>query len=300
MQNAGATPIALDEVLLEERLRAARQRHEQLKKADELRRLEAEIARIERSSSEESEPSVRSAGASQELRPSELQPEKLPEFHGKNVREHREWCQRAENAFRLAPRRFRDDEIKIAWTAQSLRGTPQMSWNNAVETQEGYTWEQYKTFLLDLIEDPANRELDAAQLYEDAKQRPGQTAQQFKQYLITLEGQLDEPYTTAQRRRHYWTKLLPELREQIINYQDIPTTLDGIVSLATRIEIQRKRAATAGKNQDLSHKERKDKRQRNRSPRINQQRSDAGAKANTPGSSTPNPGNCFNCGKPGH
>ena len=78
-----------------------------------------------------------------------------------------------------------------------------MSWNNAVETQEGYTWEQYKTFLLDLIEDPANRELDAAQLYEDAKQRPGQTAQQFKQYLITLEGQLDEPYTTAQRRRHY-------------------------------------------------------------------------------------------------
>lgn len=56
-----------------------------------------------------------------------------------------------------------------------------MSWNNEVATEEGpeYTWEAYKVFLLDLIEDPANRALDAAQLYEDAKQGPGQTAQQF-------------------------------------------------------------------------------------------------------------------------
>ena len=138
-QNAGATPASVDEAILEERLRAARQRHEQLRKAAELRQLEAEIDRMERGSSEESEPSVRNDGATQELRPSELQPEKLPEFHGKNVREHREWCQRAENAFRLAPRRFSDDAIKIAWTAQSLRGTPQMSWNNAVEAQDAYT-----------------------------------------------------------------------------------------------------------------------------------------------------------------
>ena len=245
---------------------------------------------------------MRNEGAAPEGGSSELQPDKLPEFYGRHVREHREWCQRAENAFRLAPRRFRNDEIKIAWTAQSLRGTPQMSWNNAVETQAGhqYTWNQYKTFLLDLIEDPANRELDAAQMYEDAKQRPGQTAQQFHQYLIVLEGQLDEPYTPAQRRRHLWTKLLPELRQQIINYQDIPATQDGIVSLATRMESQRKRATTSGKDQDLRPQERKEKRHRNRSPREKRSRYDGAPKSSLPGNFPPRNNNCHSCGKPGH
>ncbi|OCK72647.1 hypothetical protein K432DRAFT_316091, partial [Lepidopterella palustris CBS 459.81] len=87
-----------------------------------------------------------------------------------------------------------------------------------------------------LIEDPANRQRRAAQLYKEARQRPHQSAQEFNLYLISLEGQLDKEYTPEQRRIHLWTKLSDTTRKAILQYQDTPSTRDAIVSLATRIE----------------------------------------------------------------
>ena len=52
--------------------------------------MEANIARMERSLSEESELSVRNEGAAPEGGSSELQPDKLLEFYSRYVREHRE------------------------------------------------------------------------------------------------------------------------------------------------------------------------------------------------------------------
>ena len=60
---------------------------------------------------------------------------------------------------------------KISYAVQFLRGTPSTSWAE----QERYldmemtTWEYFSSFLLDLIEDPENRILDALQAYQDAK-----------------------------------------------------------------------------------------------------------------------------------
>jgi hypothetical protein len=249
--NAGSTPAALT---VAERIERARIIRDELIQMKELERVEEEIRLLQ------SHPAVdplgrrRSASITpaprEEMLPhvSELQPEKLKEYYGRSIREHREWTQSAENAFRLAPRRFHLDTAKIAWTAQFLRGTPATTWLNEVDTlaTELYTWEEYKHLLLELIEDAANRELDAAQLYADARQKTNQTVQQFNQYLISLERQLDAEYTEEQRRTHLWTKLLPEIRAPIMMYQDIPHTRDAIVSLATRLEknIIKKRAAS--------------------------------------------------------
>jgi hypothetical protein len=47
---------------------------------------------------------------------------------------------------------------------------------------------------MDLIEDPEKRRLDAAVLYWDSKQKPGQSTAAFDSYLMNLDYQLSQPY----------------------------------------------------------------------------------------------------------
>jgi hypothetical protein len=80
------------------------------------------------------------------------------------------------NAFDLAPNNFRLDQTKVSWAAQFLQGTPQAVWKehrNSLGDKKLVTWDYFTQFLLDQIEDPVNRELDALQAYEDAKQQEG-------------------------------------------------------------------------------------------------------------------------------
>ncbi|OCK72854.1 hypothetical protein K432DRAFT_387664 [Lepidopterella palustris CBS 459.81] len=224
---------------LDERLAAAKARHAELTKLKMLEKLEAEIKEMEgytlapdddsilpdidtpvrRKHSEEEPPTDEEPLTAEEPPTVELQPEKLSLYHGKSVREHREWTRSAENAFSLAPRKFKQDITKIAWTAQFLRATPATTWQNiAARESNDYTWDEYKEILLNLIEDPVNRQRRAAQLYAEARQKPHQSAQEFNLYLISLEGQLDEEYTPEQRRIHLWTKLSDTIREAILQY----------------------------------------------------------------------------------
>jgi hypothetical protein len=204
----------------------------------------------------------------------------------------------------MAPSMFRKDSIKIAWATQSLRGTPAISWGNVHGSQDGdrYTWEEYKRYLLDLIEDPENRALDAVLQYLEAKQRPGQTAQQFNQYLLSLEAQLDHPYNEEQRRIHLWAKLRPEVRAHIVNYQDIPKTRDAIVALATRQENTRKRFTSPPPDRGRSQP----RPRQSSKPLAERITGDSGPRR-SPSDSIPREGSrfrsraiCYNCQKEGH
>jgi hypothetical protein len=178
------------------------------------------------------------------VRTKELQPKDLREYWGKTIREHREWVSSAKNAFRLAPTTFRDDVFKISFATQFLRGTPYTSWTEKERqmTASEVTWDSFETYLINLIEDPANRQLEALQQYMDARQRRDQTVQAFNSFLLSLEDQLDERYTPSQLRGHLWCKLRPDMRSNLSNYQEIPQTRDGLVTLATRIENNKRRA----------------------------------------------------------
>jgi hypothetical protein len=167
--SAGNTPPPS----LDERLAVAKVRHERLRKQRLLEQLEAEIEEMEnfvedpselRLHNERATPASSLQNDDDGSSTADIQPEKLNLYNGRNVREHREWTRSAENAFRLALRKFRHDFAKIAWSAQFLRYTPATTWQNIAATGEAdqYTWEQYKKILLDLIEDPANRQLEAA------------------------------------------------------------------------------------------------------------------------------------------
>ncbi|TID16589.1 Zinc finger CCHC-type [Venturia nashicola] len=189
-----------------------------------------------------------STPASQYSRPpKELQPEKLSPYEGKSVRAHRDWTRSAENAFRLAPNTFGTEIAKISYALQFIKGTPYSSWveKEPSLSEDQLTWEYFRTFLLDLIEDPVNRQLEAMQHYMDSKQGADQSTVSFNSYLMGLESQLDEPYTETQLRNHLWCKLRPEIRGMLSNYQEIPKTRDAIVALATRLESNKRKASTS-------------------------------------------------------
>lgn len=103
----------------------------------------------------------------------------------------------------------------------------------------------FKTFVLDTVEDLANRGLTVSLSYETARQGENQTAQAFALELTTMEEQMS-PYTEEQRTRHLLAKLKPALRVQIVTYHSIPTRREDLVVLATRLK-------SAGKRDLLSH-----------------------------------------------
>jgi hypothetical protein len=48
------------------------------------------------------------------------------------------------------------------------------------------------------------------------------------------------PYTDEQRRMHLLCKLYPELQQAILQHSEVPTTRDGMITLALRLEDVRK------------------------------------------------------------
>lgn len=66
--------------------------------------------------------------------------------------------------------------------------------------------------------------------------------QTFVAYLESIEAEL-EPYSDGHRKQHLLSKLRPEIRRAITNYQDIPITRAGLISLAARLEQNLRRAS---------------------------------------------------------
>jgi hypothetical protein len=120
-KNAGVTPPPT----IDKRLETARRRRDELIKQRELEALELEISILENPEPPIIPPNIprfdsgtpaSSVRGSDESYAPELQPEKLALYYGNNIREYREFVGSVENAFRLAPRKFKLDSAKIAWT----------------------------------------------------------------------------------------------------------------------------------------------------------------------------------------
>jgi hypothetical protein len=158
-------------------------------------------------------------------------------FKGKTLKEARDFIRSLELVFALAPDAYGGEKEKILYGVMFLAGEPRETWhqNHSVSETDGYLWDDFKSFVLDAVEDPVNRSLSITVAYEVAKQGEGQSVQAFATELATLEEQMD-PYTPAQRTRHLLAKLKPALRTAIITYHEVPKRREDLVSLATRLE----------------------------------------------------------------
>ena len=225
---------------LDEQIASAIRRRDALAKEQQLQALTEEIHALERGEKRTSRNSWEGAGPAKIQR--NLRPKDLDIFNAKSTREHRNWVRDAEDQFRLTPQNFLSDEDKILWCNQFLGENPKEQYRNeAGKIPENVaTWDKYVAFLLNLIEDPVNRELDVRQAYADASQRSNQSVRDFDAYLNSLEAQM-QPYSEEHRTSHFFTKLRPEIRAAVTDVQTIPTRRNELVSLATRLENNRKR-----------------------------------------------------------
>jgi len=125
------------------------------------------------------------------------------------------------------------------WAMQYLEGEPKEAWYTRWErmlvAQEPLTWLAFTEFLLDQVDDPVNRRIDAAEKYNTANQKRDQTVRAFATYLDALESQMPQ-YNEAQLVMHLFAKLRPELRRALTNYHQIPTTREALISLASTLE----------------------------------------------------------------
>ncbi|KAH0538527.1 hypothetical protein FGG08_004914 [Glutinoglossum americanum] len=95
--------------------------------------------------------------------------------------------------------------------------------------------EDYDSGNQHILQDPVTRAAMQSHRYDRAQQRPNQTVKQFVSYMDDLEADL-LPYSDEHRRQHLFAKLKPELRRALANYQEVPTTRQGLINLATQLE----------------------------------------------------------------
>lgn len=232
--------------------------------------------------------------------------EKIAPYYGKTIREHQDFRDSLKLAFRLEADAFADEDTKVAFTMQYVKGTNRTLWlqyeDDHPDTQ--FTWEELMEFLLNQIKSPINRELHVALTYARAMQRTDQPVNEFAAYLTSLEAQINPPYEAKHLMIHLFAKLRPELRLAITNYQEFPQTRDQLVSLAALLEENQKSASApqARSNRRAANSNTKT------TPSGNSGKADSkttasdatSGRSSTAGGSTQPKGNCKNCGKPGH
>ena len=96
-------------------------------------------------------------------------------------------------------------------------------------------FKDFKQFLLDLIEDLMNHQLHHAQLHQNTKQKPQQSIQVFALYLKNLKAHIP-PITEKHCHSTLFTKLQPELRVVLTNFQTLPNTFESLVALSARLK----------------------------------------------------------------
>lgn len=76
--------------------------------------------------------------------------EKISPYYGKTIREHQDFRDSLKLAFRLEPDAFADEDTKVAFTMQYVKGTNRTLWlqheDDHPDTQ--FTWEDLMEFLL--------------------------------------------------------------------------------------------------------------------------------------------------------
>ena len=163
-----------------------------------------------------------------------------PTYKGKTIKEHGEWFWQLNNQIERSPRYFPNDQAKIAHAKLGLREGPADFIRQREETGAGslgWTYEQFKDELLDLVQHPSMRGNMTMDRYSQARQKPHQTVQDFDSYLGGLESMLDDDFRREPiKRKMFMTKLVPGLQQLLgVSGKQCGTRAE-LVAEASRLE----------------------------------------------------------------
>jgi hypothetical protein len=140
-------------------------------------------------------------------------------FKGDSVKEARDFIRALEIIFAISGDVYTTERERVLYGVMFLAGEAHEQWHlqHRVTELEGYTFEDFKTFVKDAVADPANRTVSVTLQHERMRQRENQTVRNFATELDSVEDQLP-PYSEEQRVRHLLAKLQPTLRTEIVKY----------------------------------------------------------------------------------
>ncbi len=119
-----------------------------------------------------------------------------------------------------------------------LKNESKKLWFDHEETMSAaqQMWFNFTDFLLNLIENSMNQDINMTQQYANASQHSNQMIQTFAVYLSILKHQLSL-YSDEHKWTHLFIKLRSELRVIITNVQSIFITWDALINLVARLKI---------------------------------------------------------------
>ncbi len=161
----------------------------------------------------------------------------MKKYHDKIIKEHRKWIHDVKISFWNISWYFKSDEKKILYCMIYLKNESKKLWFNHEETMSAaqQMWFNFIDFLLNLIKNLMNRDIDVTQQYTNASQRSDQMIQTFAAHLSTLKHQLSL-YSDEHKRAHLFIKLRSELHVIITNVQSISITWDMLINLVARLK----------------------------------------------------------------
>ncbi len=161
----------------------------------------------------------------------------LKKYHDKIIKEHREWIRNVKISFQNISWYFESDEKKILYCMIYLKNESKKLWFNHKETMFAaqQMWFNFINFLLNLIEDLMNWNIDVTQQYANALQRSNQMIWTFAAHLSILKHQLSL-YNDEHKWAHLFIKLRSELRVIITNVQSISITWNALINLVARLK----------------------------------------------------------------
>lgn len=172
---------------------------------------------------------------------------KEPEFYyGKSPKEYYDWTRYIEKYY--AGKSLEadiNDHAKVVYAATFLKGDLESKWERHTKNTppETMTWQDYKTWLHDQLENPIHREWTVVMKLEDLQQKPNQSVSSFASIFNDLRTQA-APHLKDDER--YWMKVLfsklrPELRKKIQDWPTMPTRLVDLEAQAERLEQQERK-----------------------------------------------------------
>lgn len=205
-------------------------------------------------------------------------------YEGKNWAEYYQFTSQCVAAWGYKASIARTDADKINYAYMFLSTTLRESWDMRVKDRptraSGETWESFTAWLREILD--CNKSCwIMCEKYKNAKQRPGQTVQEFATYLEWIEKDLPA-YSPKHRGAHLLAKLRPELRaavsldstagetrEQILKTAMLHESLNPRCKIVKEKErskntwVKTDKTQNSGKDQ-CSHKDKKGKHARDR------------------------------------
>lgn len=163
------------------------------------------------------------------------------------------------------------------------------------------TYEDFKKFCLDFVEDPVNRGITVGQAYNDAKQLQGQTVQAFASELARYEDQLPT-YSEEHLVLHMFVKLRADIRDALVRMEKIPATRRELVAVASRVETHARSNRSGAAEKMVSGNSNHKKRARSPPPATPRQGNASSAPARSQSNRVGGPPivTCYDCGAEGH